>query len=75
MRGPARAVEQTRKAGALTIARLLPTPPPAVRRRRRDIEARRRLPNRTPIRDSEHELVPPSKSELRVTVKLHLALL
>jgi hypothetical protein len=46
-----------------------------MRGRRRDSEARCRLPDRQTTLDREHELAPPSKSELGVTVKLHLALL
>jgi len=44
-------------------------------RRRGDMEALRGPPDRAATLDREHELVPPGKSELGITVKLHLALL
>src|SRR4051794_2632829 len=48
-----------------------PTVPPTMRGRRRDTEADRRLPERHPCLDREHQFATPGQSELRVSVQIH----
>src|SRR5439155_22612313 len=68
---PARAVKQTRQRRTRLLSGRAPPVPPAVSRRRRDIERRRRRPQAGPAFDRGDERETASKSELRVTVHRH----
>src|SRR5207237_7476345 len=66
-----RAIKQTRQRPARLLARLQPTVPPTMRRRRRDTESGRGRPQRQTILDRAHQREPPSQSELGVSVQIH----
>src|SRR5207237_2471596 len=65
---PARALKQTRQRRTRLLTGCNPAVPPAVSRRRRDIEHRRRRPQARPALDRGNERETASQSELRVTV-------
>src|SRR5712691_10765304 len=66
-----RTIEQTRQRSAGLLASLKPAMPPAMRRRRRNVEGDRGRLQRLAVLDRPHQGETASQSELGVSVQIH----